>query len=387
MPTAVLEPNRRQLFQLLSGAAALAASSAIAPPLFASDDKILDIRRGAKPLLLHFNENSLGMSPKAIQAAQAAVRDVAHRYADDMIADLTDKLAAHHNVPKAQIVMGNGSTEILKAVVRMAANVGGTLIEPSPTFGVARDEAKAEGMPVVSVPVRENFTTNLAALRARTDSLNGPVLINICNPNNPTGTICGSDELTDWIRAAPEQHFFLIDEAYFDYAQPNPAYKSMLPLIREGADNLIVARTFSKVYGMAGMRVGYGIAGPAAIGRIKPYSASYNLNAAGTAAAIASMEDTAFYERSRTSNADAKAFLTATLDRLGLAYIPSDTNFLLHRIGGPLADYSRRMKANGVRVGRRMTKEDGWNRLSIGTPAEMQAFADTLIAFRKHHWI
>jgi len=377
--------TRRRMLGLLGASAAMAASAGM--PAFANKDELLPMRRGAAPLLLHFNENSLGMSPKAVEAAQNAVATKGNRYADDAINQLTSMLATKHQVPESWLVLGNGSTEILNSIVNLTASKGGTLVEPTPTFGAVRGFAKAEGMPIIEVPANSDFTTNLGALKAAADQIKGPVLINICNPNNPTGTICKQAELEAWVAAAPSNQLFLIDEAYVDYAVQNPGFKSLLPLVRDGHENVVIARTFSKVYGMAGMRVGYGIAAPKTMKGLRPFTASYNLSAGGVAAAMASLKDDAFYKRSLVSNVEAKAILLKTLDDMRLKHIPGSTNFILHRISGPVADYQRRMKANGILVGRRMTKEDGWNRLSIGTPAEMRIFAKTLHAFRNEGWV
>ncbi len=368
------------------GSAALAAGG-VAFPAYADTGEMLPLRSGAVPLALNFNENSLGMSPRAVMAAQAAVARAGNRYADDAIEVLTDMLAAKHRLPADWIVLGNGSTKVLGSIVNMVANESGTVVEPRPTFGAVRDYAAAEGVPVITVPVNADFTTNLSALKTAAQRVSGPVLINLCDANNPTGTICDQAELRNWVTNAPAEQLFILDEAYVDYAQLNPAFGSLLPLVREGHENLIIARTFSKVYGMAGMRIGYGIAAPATMKRLRPFTASWNLNAVGVAAAMASLQDMAFYQQSLRSNAAAKKILVQTLEDLSLRYIPASTNFLLHSILSPVADYQRRMKANGILVGRRMTAEDGWNRISIGTPTEMQAFSETLYAFRERRWV
>jgi histidinol-phosphate aminotransferase len=379
--------TRRRLLAYFGVGSAAVAAGGVALPAYTNNSEILPLRSGAVPLALNFNENSLGMSPKAVMAAQAVVARAGNRYADDAIEELTDMLATKHRVPAGWIVLGNGSTEVLGSIVNLVANESGSVVEPTPTFGAVRDYAAAEGVPVITVPVNADFTTNLGALKAAADRHSGLVLINLCDANNPTGTICDQDELRDWVSNASANQLFILDEAYVDYAQLNPAFGSMLPLVRAGHENLIIARTFSKVYGMAGMRVGYGIAAPATMQRLRPFTASWNLSAAGVASAMASLKDSAFYQQSLSSNAAAKEILVKTLDDLSLRYIPASTNFLLHRIRGPVADYQRRMKANGILVGRRMTAEDGWNRISIGTPAEMQAFCKTLYAFRERHWV
>jgi len=215
----------------------------------------------------------------------------------------------------------------------------------------------------------------------------GAVLINICNPNNPTGNIVDFTTLFDWINNAPETHLFLLDEAYFDYAQANARYKSGLALINQGKDNVVITRTFSKVHGMAGMRMGYGIATVNTANKIKPFAAGFNLSAAAIAAASAALDDKPFYKKSIEYNQLSKTILVDTLNELELAHIPSDTNFVLHEIGTPLADYAKHMQQNGVRVGRKMTLDDRWNRISLGTPDEMKIFAQTLKAFRQEGWV
>lgn len=357
------------------------------PTVFAQSGSRLPFRNGALPLLLHFNENSLGMSPQAITAAKQAIVHRGNRYPDESVTQLQQALATKHNVPLEQVILGNGSTEVIGAIVTESANRGVTIIEPSPTFGDVRRRSEAAGLSVIRVPVGDDFITDIDMLKKRAALTKGPLLINICNPNNPTGSIVEQTALFEWIKNAPEHHTFLIDEAYFEYAQLNPDYHSVLSLIKLGKENLILTRTFSKIYGMAGMRVGYGIAAPITAKRIARFAASFNLSAAGVAAALASLQDQNFYQHSLSSNQKAKTILLNTLDELGLEYVRSDTNFVLHRINSDLKSYAQRMADNGISVGRRMTEKDGWNRISIGKPNEMELFSKTLNAFREKRWV
>lgn len=370
----------------LTSSALVVGAGGMFMPAFAQND-VLDFRRGADPLLLHFNENSLGMSPKAIKAVQNVAVNGANRYPDKYVADLRETLGARHGVPTQQVILGNGSTEVIQAIVTVAARMGATVIEPSPTFGDVRRYAKAEAMPVVTVPVGGDFVTDINAMRAKATEVGGPLLINICNPNNPTGTIVDSSALFNWVNEAPDNHLFLLDEAYVDYAEQNPAFKSGLELVQAGRENVVVTRTFSKVYGMAGMRIGYGLAAPETAKSVRRFSANFNLSATGSAAALASLDDEAYRVMSVASNARARATLLETLGELGLPHIESNTNFVLHRINSNVKPYQDRMMANGVRVGRRMTDEDGWNRISVGTPDEMIEFARVLRAFRERDWV
>lgn len=387
MKTLGMQSSRRQFIQQLGLGAAwlgLAANTSFA---FAHNTSVLPFRQNAQPLLLHYNENSLGMSPNALSAAKIAIERYGNRYPGASVDEFKNKLADHHQVQPEQLIFGNGSTEVLQAIATYAARQHATMIEPSPTFGALRGYCEAENMNVIQVPVGQDFEMNITAMKKQAMAQTGPVLINICNPNNPTGNIVDFTSMFDWINNAPDTHLFLLDEAYFDYAQANPNYKSGLDLINQGKDNVIVSRTFSKVHGMAGMRMGYGITTIKTANKITPFAAGFNLSAAGIAAASAALDDKAFYKKSIEYNQLSKTILVNTLNELELDYIPSDTNFVLHRIGAPLADYTGHMQRNGVRVGRKMTLDDRWNRISLGTPDEMNIFTQTLMAFRQNGWV
>lgn len=380
--------SRRTFIKSLASGAAVGAVG-VSGGLSAvwADSELLPFRENAQPLRLHFNENSAGMSPAALTAAKEMVAKGHNRYPDKILGSLRDVIAEREGVSASSVLLGGGSTEILYMTVAACAQKGATIIDTTPTFGEVRSFGARLGMPLKLVEVDGNFKTDLAAMKSAADGVNGPVLINLCNPNNPTGTIIPEAELTAWISNAPDNHTFLIDEAYFDYAvAETEGYGSMLPLVKAGRDNLIISRTFSKVHGMAGLRAGYGIATEATAKRIGGFTNMVNLNAVGAAAALASLKDTAFYEASLGANREAKSIMLAAFDELGLEHIPSSTNFILHRIESSVSNYQRRMKANGILVGRRMTKEDCWNRISLGKPAEMKQFAETLRAFRARGW-
>jgi histidinol-phosphate aminotransferase len=387
MKTLDMQPSRRQFIQQLGFGAAWLGLAANTSLVFANNTPILRLRQNTAPLLLHFNENSLGMSPNALSAAKSAIEHYGNRYPSASVDEFREKLADHHQVKSEQLIFGNGSTEVLQAIATFAARQNATMIEPSPTFGALKEYCKAENLNVIQVPVGQNFEMNIAAMKKQAMAQTGSVLINICNPNNPTGNIVDFTTMFDWISNAPDTHLFLLDEAYFDYAQANPRYKSGLDLIKQGKDNVVISRTFSKVYGMAGMRVGYGIATVNTANKIKPFAAGFNLSAAGIAAASAALDDKSFYKKSIEYNQLSRKILVATLNELELESVPSDTNFVLHRIGTPLADYAEHMQQNGIRVGRKMTLDDRWNRISLGTPDEMKIFIQTLKAFRQKGWV
>ena len=375
--------SRRRFIQLT----AISAAGVFIPnPVFA-DQAILPFRQDARLLPLHFNENSLGMSPKAQKAAIDATIKFGNRYADDLIGELRHQLANLHKVSTEQIILGNGSTQVIGAVVARAAKMGAQLVEPDPTFGDARRYAKVHGVPVHRVAVGQGFVTDIKAMQEKVASLKGPVLVNLCNPNNPTGTIIERNVLQNWIIQAPDHITFLIDEAYHDYAVANKNYASAEALIQSGRENVIISRTFSKIYGMAGMRVGYGVAAQKTALETRKFATDFNLNAPGVAAAIASLQDPVYYQHSLSSNLRGKEILLSALDELGLQAIPSNTNFVLHQISAEVTTYQQRMLKNAVKVGRKMTHQTNWNRLSIGTPEQMAQFVETLKAFRVKGWV
>lgn len=379
--------SRRHFLKTLSTGFAVAGTSLYLPPLLASTNQAFPFRKNAPLMQLHFNENSLGMSPKALAAAKDAIERYGNRYPDGAVDELKNEISKHLGLPAEQLILGNGSTEMLGAVVNYANTQNATVVEPNPTFGDLRSRAQALGMKVIRVEVDESFTTNIEAMKKQINTLKGNVLINLCNPNNPTGTIVNKSALNEWIMNSPARHMFLIDEAYHEYAVANTAYESALSLIKQGRENVIVTRTFSKIYGLAGMRIGYATAAPETAKKINALASSFNLSIAGATAAIASLKDQAFFEQSVASNQQAKTILTSTLNTLELPFIESNTNFVLHKINSDLASYSQHMKDNNILVGRRMTKQDGWNRVSIGKPDEMQQFVKTLQLFREKGWV
>lgn len=368
--------DRRQ-FLLSSGAAA--GALALGPARAMS-------RATPRPLLrLNFNENALGMSPRAVQAIHDHLHD-ANRYPDEFHDRLRALVVGLNNVRPEQVVLGNGSTDLIRMVVMAHGRGGAALVTAEPTFKIAERYARPLGTQILRLPLTPRFRLDLAAMRHAADSHDGPVLVYICNPNNPTATVIPARALREWIEGAADNLFFLVDEAYHDYAH-SPEYGSALDLVREGHDNLFVTRTFSKVHGMAGLRVGYGFGAAAVAARIGAFAGADNINMAGAVAAAASLGDKDWLPFSIDANRRARETLYGVLGELGIEYVPSETNFAIHRIAGPLADYQARMRAANVLVGRAFPRLQGWNRLSMGTPDEMEIFAAVLRDFRDKGWI
>jgi histidinol-phosphate aminotransferase len=401
--------KRRQFLRtsLAAGTAAAATlkmgRAAAMPPFRAPTAGERPWGRAAEgPLRLASNENALGPS----EAARQAILDgmgVANRYTHTLAAELRTRVAAHHGVEEASVVLGNGSTEVLRMAVQAMAGPGGwgpspaRLVVPDPTFEHVEQYGSPWGLELIKVPLGPDFGHDIGRMReaARAAGRSGgggageragglPVLAYICNPNNPTGTLTSCDEVEAWIREADDV-VFLVDEAYFEYVD-RPSYRTLLPLALE-QPNVVVARTFSKVHGLAGLRIGYGLAHPDAARRIRAFSGMSNLNALGLLAATASLGDEVHVARSVRTNEEARRVTYEVLDDLGLARLPSYTNFVLHGIPGDQNDYIRRMREAGVWVGRPFPPFLDHNRLSFGTPEEMGRFAEVLREFRRQGWV
>jgi histidinol-phosphate aminotransferase len=376
---------RRRGF-LKVGAAALAAPAWLGLDTAFAQATMRPIAAGAprlnRPIKLSQNENPLGLPPAAVEAALDATRN-GHLY-PQRTAELTAKLASRLGVPADNVLLGNGSSEILQITVQACAGPDATLVMAEPTYGDPERYARAAGMRIVKVPLASDGAHDLARMRAAAEAGRGPVLVFLCNPNNPTGTLTSCDAIDEWLHAAPANVTFLIDEAYYEYVDA-PDYRTFAPLaVRR--PNLVVSRTFSKVYGMAGLRLGYGVASGATFERARAHISNLNTSTVAQAAGIAALDDADYVRRSLESNAAALRVATATLDELGLEHMPTHTNFVMHRIRGDVQTYIARMREHDVIVGRPFPPLLAWNRVSIGTAEDMAGWAETLRMFRARGW-
>ena len=203
-------------------------------------------------------------------------------------------------------------------------------------------------------------------------------LVYICNPNNPTASITPKNELRDFIAKTPRQTMILVDEAYFHYAD-SPDYESVIPLIKDHP-NLIVARTFSKIYGMAGLRCGYCVAQKETIERIRPHQMWDSVNIMALTAAIASLNDQDQVANGKRLNSEAKTFVTGELDKMGYKQIPSQANFIMFDVKRPVVPLIKALKDRNVQVGRLFPALPNYMRVTIGKKSEMETF---LSAFRQ----
>ncbi len=365
---------------IVAGTGALGASADPLAALVAAPGR----RTSNDSVRLNSNENPLGISPAAKDAVIEAIT-VANRYPSDQQAALVTKLAAAHEVGENQVVVGTGSAEVLQMVVQAYAAPRAKLVMADPTYEAVTNYQRTEAYELIKVPLTANYEHDLDRMREAAESSGHPALVYLCNPNNPTATITPSAAIDEWIADAPEHVFFLSDEAYIEYVEDERMWSS-LPWIHKKR-NIVVVKTFSKIYGMAGLRLGYGIAHPDTAARLSDFASRNNANQIAIAAAGASFRDEELITKSREVNRQSREMTEATLDELGLERMPTQANFLMHRISGDLATYRNRMADAGFLVGRDFPPKLDRNRLSFGLPDDMGRFCDTLRNFRKKGWI
>ena len=363
--------SRRKFAQLLGAGAAAAL---VRPPLsFAklTQPSATSSTAGGTIVRLSANENPYGPSPNALKAMTNSF-GLSCRYPDEHNNVLIDKVAKLNGVDHEQILLGDGSGEILKLCAEtFTGKEHGTLIAADPTFEAILNNAKANGAEVIKVPLNSTFAHDLPKMHAAAKS----GLIYICNPNNPTASITPKDELRDFIAKTPRETMILVDEAYFHYAD-SPDYESVIPLVKEHP-NLVVSRTFSKIYGMAGLRCGYCVAQKEAIDRMRSNQMWDSVNIMALAAASASLDDTDQVPNGQRLNSETKTFVISELQRMGHKTIPSQANFIMFDCKKPVVPLIKTLKERSVHVGRLFPALPNHMRLTIGKKSEMEIFLET----------
>jgi histidinol-phosphate aminotransferase len=299
----------------------------------------------------------------------------AHLYPHRTYPDFKTSIAEREGTAAENIVLGAGSTEVMNMLIHLAKERGGSALAADPTYFDFEYYVRAAGLPLQSVPVTESFLHDLESMAGRIGPDIG--LVYVCNPLNPAGTIIPRESLRVFCEEASRRALVVVDEAYHEYVS-DPSYGTMAGLVREGL-NIVVTRTFSKIFGMAGLRVGYGI-GPSdiieSLGRLRMNFAS--IACTSLAAARAAWGDTAFVQEVREKNTAVKSTLYRELDRLNLAYIPSHTNFVLFEVPRDARETQSELEKRRILVRPFKIKERNWIRVSIGTPDEMREFLSAL---------
>jgi histidinol-phosphate aminotransferase len=330
------------------------------------------MRRAAGPIRLAFNENPFGMSPKA-KAAIMSSWDQHNKYGLPALGELRKTFAAAVGVAPENVLVTQGSGEVLDIAALAYSMHGGEIVSAWPTFEGLPRYAESIGATVHKVPLDKNLGHNFEMMDRQTT--NAVDLVYVCNPNNPTGTLSDTKTLHDFVASVSKRAVVVVDEAYHDFVD-EPSYKSCIDMVLKG-ENVIVARTASKIHGMAAMRIGFAIARPDIIERLQKV-ATGTPNIFGVQATMASIGDTEYQTFVKTKNREGRALLTAALTKLGKKVAPSQANFLYFDAGMNGESVRKAALAKGYMIGRAFAPYNDWVRVSIGTPEEMQGFVSIL---------
>jgi len=326
-----------------------------------------------KVIKLASNENPLGPSIKAVEAIKNYANKV-NFYPDGGSYYLKKALAEKLGVEEEKIILGNGSDEIVSLITRVFLQRSEEVIIGHPSFLMYKIDSQLSGAKIISVPLN-NFKLNLSAMAGRVSPKTK--LIFISNPNNPTGTIVEEKEVKDFLRDLPGQTIVIFDEAYFEYVE-NKNYPRSIDFL-DGRNNVVILRTFSKIYGLAGLRIGYGIAQSQIIEILNRARPPFNVNSLAQVAALASLRDEDQIIQSRKLISQEKKFLYSHLEKLKLSYIPTQANFILIKIGKKAPDVEKRLLEKGIIVrGMEAYNLNEYIRLTIGTRQQNEEFVRAL---------
>lgn len=348
-------------------------AAALAMPRFQSQDFRHDLPTGDEFIRISFNENNYGPSPKALQAL-ATCGAIASRYPFLSELAVAQAIADYHGVKPENVALGCGSTEILRVADAAFLAADKNLVVAEPTFEAVLEYSGVEHSDIVKVPLTADHRHDLPRMADSCTSKTG--LVYICNPNNPTATIVTRDAMADFISRVPPTTLILVDEAYFDFVD-DPRYASVLELIPQHA-NLVMARTFSKIFGMAGMRLGYAVGAPETLAAMQKFLNQDNTNAAVLAAALASLSDRAYIASCREKFIATRKWISAELAKDGRNFTDSQANFLMIDVGTDVRPVIAEFRKRKILIGRRFPSMSNWIRVSIGKQDEMETFLAAL---------
>lgn len=342
-------------------------------PPFVADLAARERQGVPKALRLDSNENPNGPGAAALDAMRAMFGE-SSRYPDMPASDLRTAIAKRHGVLAENVVTGCGSGEILRMSVNCFTDRTRALVSAAPTFEDPAAHAQRMGVAVRAVPVDRTLRLDLAAMAT---SAAGAGLVFFCNPNNPTSTVHGARAMEEFVRrvlrASPDTTI-LIDEAYHEYVE-DPTYASSIPLAMENP-RVIVSRTFSKIFGLAGMRVGYAVGQAATIKRLEKERLPSAVNVLGATAALASLNDAVHLDKERALNHAVKEFTRSFFEKAGYRVVPSHTNFIMVDIRRDSKQFQDACRKRDILVGRPFPPLTTLARVSLGTMDEMRRASD-----------
>ena len=323
---------------------------------------------------LNANENPYGPSPKALEAVKAHAAG-GNRYAWKELFALIEKIAVYEGVEADNIIMGPGSSDLLEKFGMLSFLNKGNVVSADPAYMSLIRVAEAMGAQWKGVPLKKDWSHDLEAMEKAIDA--DTKLVYICNPNNPTGTITEAQALRDFCSRVSEKVPVFVDEAYLDFLEDGKS-QSMVDLVAQGK-NIIVARTFSKIYGMAGLRVGYAVAPKDTISKVQNITrGGMGISLPTVYGAIEAMDDAVFIDQSRKLNAQSRDYVYSVLKEMKIDYVPSHTSFIIFPIELEGKDFLNKMRAENVGVRAFEFMDQNWCRVSMGTLEEMELFASAL---------
>ncbi len=320
------------------------------------------------------NENPLGPSPMAVKAIRTALSGL-NRYPDGNATLLKEKLARKLKVTAEMLITGNGSNEVLDLIVATLMVPGDSALMSEHAFVVYSLAVSSRGLKKVVVPAGKNFGHDLEAIARAVDRHTR--IIFLANPNNPTGTYFTKKDLKRLLGSIPRRVLVIVDEAYFEFVDKKD-YPDSVALVKAGAP-IVAVRTFSKIYGLAGLRIGYGVASPEIVEYVNRVRQPFNINSLAQVAALAALDDERHVNRTLEVNRKGMAYLTGQFSRIGIRFIPSAGNFILFKSPGPAREVYDKLLRKGVIV--RPMGGYGlpeWLRVSIGTAVENRRFISAL---------
>lgn len=323
---------------------------------------------------LNANENPYG-PPESTKKAVAEAVSGGNRYSWKELNSLVGKIAKKEGVTEKHIMMGPGSSDLLEKFAIVLFAKGGNVVSADPTYMSLIRVAEATGATWKAIPCKSDWSHDLKAMEAAIDK--DTKMVYICNPNNPVGSITAGKDLLDFCSRVSEKVPIFVDEAYLELAE-GTGTQSMVSLLTQNK-NVIVARTFSKIMGMAGLRVGYAVALPSTLEQIEKITrGGMGISHTSVLGAIASMEDAAFQETTKKLNTECKEYLYKNLKKMNYSYIPSYTNFVIFPININGKEFLSKMTSKGIMVRAFEIQKKPWCRVSMGTMAEMEMFVKAL---------
>jgi len=366
-----MKQNRREWLKSSLGIGGLI----LAPSTFlsANEEKQFNQREYISPIKLSSNENPYGPSQRVLERVKKSFNHGC-RYPYSYADDLAIILARKHSVDPESIIITGGSTEGLRITGVTFSRGGGEIIAAKPTFLALMDYAQRWGATVNWVPVTSDMGYDLDEIEKRISKKTK--LVFLCNPNNPTGTLVPKEKLNDFCSTVSNHAVLFSDEAYYEFIEEQD-YPSMINLVRQGL-NVVVSKTFSKVYGMAGLRIGYLIAKPELAKKIRENVVAMT-NVLAIEGAKEALVDKEFFKFSLSKTKEAKETIYKTLDHLGLRYVRSHTNFVFFKSGMDIRKLGPKMLEKGVRIGRPFPPFYDWCRISTGTSQEVNRFITSIL--------